>query len=160
MRQFDKDKILGNVVECSNEEQCKELIDWYIKDVNRMSVDWDLIPRGTWETYGILIKKDKWNYTDISWYKLNGYKIIPFKEALLSNSKQEIQTIRYYYVSYLYTNKDGFGSGSCYSQSDSVGINIPLVEEKLSENIKGTYTILSFTELTKEHYELCCGGVE
>ena len=89
MRQFDKDKIMGCVVECSNGEQCRELIDWYIKEVNPNEVNWDRHPKSNYNRYGVRLEEDTWGYTSITYSRENpdDYKIITFNEALLEQTE-------------------------------------------------------------------------
>lgn len=108
MRQFDKDKIRGCVVECTTEAQCKELIDWYISEINPNEEDWELYKSEfpLFKLFGIYLTFEGWSYDEVAWYKDENYKILTFNEALLQTETKENQVQESKQVNHLFLNDE------------------------------------------------------
>jgi len=56
---------------------------------------------------------------------------------------------RYYFVSYIFSNENGLGIGSCFHTTDEKGINIQRCRNDLGLS---NVTILNFIEIDKEEF--------
>lgn len=68
---------------------------------------------------------------------------------------------RFYYVSYLYNNKNEEGYGCSFAITDMVGINVIRTMKDIEKDRGFAHvTITNFNEISKEQFEICLEEIE